>query len=79
MKTKGLLDSMCGHAPIPRLVRKMAEREGFEPPVPCGTPDFESKAGMLSIKGLQTVERLCVGRWKSYHFSPIEADFLPPQ
>ena len=20
----------------------MAEREGFEPPVPCGTPDFES-------------------------------------
>jgi len=23
---------------------KMAEREGFEPPVPCGTPDFESGA-----------------------------------
>ena len=23
-------------------VRQMAEREGFEPPVPCGTPDFES-------------------------------------
>jgi hypothetical protein len=22
----------------------MAEREGFEPPVPCGTPDFESGA-----------------------------------
>ena len=22
--------------------KKMAEREGFEPPVPCGTPDFES-------------------------------------
>ena len=21
---------------------EMAEREGFEPPVPCGTPDFES-------------------------------------
>ena len=20
----------------------LAEREGFEPPVPCGTPDFES-------------------------------------
>ena len=24
--------------------RSMAEREGFEPPVPCGTPDFESGA-----------------------------------
>ena len=23
-------------------VARMAEREGFEPPVPCGTPDFES-------------------------------------
>jgi hypothetical protein len=23
---------------------KVAEREGFEPPVPCGTPDFESGA-----------------------------------
>jgi hypothetical protein len=23
---------------------KMAEEEGFEPPVPCGTHDFESRA-----------------------------------
>ena len=23
-------------------LESMAEREGFEPPVPCGTPDFES-------------------------------------
>ena len=23
-------------------IETMAEREGFEPPVPCGTPDFES-------------------------------------
>ena len=26
------------------LIIKLAEREGFEPPVPCGTPDFESGA-----------------------------------
>jgi hypothetical protein len=26
------------------LIIKVAEREGFEPPVPCGTPDFESGA-----------------------------------
>lgn len=24
------------------LRRAKAEREGFKPPVPCGTPDFES-------------------------------------
>ncbi len=24
------------------LRNQSAEREGFEPPVPCGTPDFES-------------------------------------
>ena len=44
------------------LIIKLAEREGFEPPVPCGTPDFESKAGMLIMKRLQTVEMLSVGR-----------------
>jgi hypothetical protein len=35
---------------------------GIRTPVPCGTPDFESKAGILIIKRLQTVEMLSVGR-----------------
>ena len=27
---------------IKGLIRLLAEREGFEPSVPCSTPDFES-------------------------------------
>ena len=35
---------MQARPPTLAELKKLAEREGFEPPVPCGTPDFESGA-----------------------------------
>ena len=37
---------------IKGLIRLLAEREGFEPSVPCSTPDFESRTHMHTIKDL---------------------------
>jgi hypothetical protein len=35
------------------LLQVLAERGGFEPPIPCGTPDFESGTFNLSATSPQ--------------------------
>jgi hypothetical protein len=49
LKNPRLVPSRGEMVPLAKAVpnsenMKVAEREGFEPPVPCGTPDFESGA-----------------------------------
>ena len=41
------------------LCEKVAEEEGFEPPVPCGTHDFESRA--LNHSAIPPESRRCGG------------------
>ena len=43
-------------------LRNLAEREGFEPPVPYGTPDFESGRILKGINMLRALISSSVGR-----------------
>src|ERR1035437_5260406 len=45
----------------------MAEREGFEPPVPCGTPDFESGALVRFAQGYALDLTVALGSALDYH------------
>ena len=55
------------HTDIPKLevdafyhidIPQFAEREGFEPPVPCGTHDFESRAFNQALPPLPTNNKI---------------------
>ena len=65
---------MKNHLQVIDFINYLAERVGFEPTVPCGTPDFES--GTFGHSAISPRTRDCISGLLGFGLSPGLANGL---